>query len=435
MENFIIKKIGINGEGIGYLNRKPIFIMGALIEDEVTVTKTTNKGSYFIADEFKISKKSPHRIEPLCKIVDTCKGCPLMPLHMQQQHQTKIDHVKQSFIKYAHTDLSKLVFHPNSTPYAYRNQCKFVLGKLKDKVVSGLFALESNHLVAIDVCVVHDPQIETIRQSVHQILQQHQTEIYTSKSKSGLKHVVIRTLQNQATVTLTGTFETIDGDLVHNLSQIKDVVGIFYSKQADRKSHLVFGPSTIHLAGKPYLTFDFMNLKLQIAPASFFQLNTAVAQKLYQHAINFVQQDEVVVEAFSGIGVLSLLASKKAKKVIGIDINPQAIVDAQANAKLNNCTNVSFKKLDATKGLKDLVKQEKINTLMVDPPRTGLQPVFCQTLNDSKIKTIIYISCNPSTAAKDTALLQKSYRLVQIDAFDMFSHTPLVETVMVFKRR
>lgn len=424
-----IKKMGINGEGIGYLHQKPVFVEGALAFETVEITNIENYKSYYKASLSKIVKASPHRVVAPCHLINECGACSLMHVDRSFQQQIKVDNLKQALNKYANYRASTIKFHANPVFEGYRNQCKFVLGTDKGKIASGLFARNSNRWVAIDHCLIHDPLLEVIRKQVMELLNKHKVPIAIKTTDQGYRYLVIRVIQQSAQVTLVSTNKADDHLLFKEIGALDYVVGVFLSIN-DQKRVEIFGKETVVVAKNTKLEATLGGIKIRVSPDSFMQLNSRVATNMMHHVISLVKPTYIVVEAFCGVGLMSLMVASKAKRVFGFDNNKSAIKNATQHALDNNIPHAQFQVLDARVGLKEASKKFKKYTLIVDPPRTGLGEGFIAELFKSKIAEIIYVSCNPSTLAKDIATLKERYAIKSIDAFDMFSHTPHIESVV-----
>jgi 23S rRNA (uracil1939-C5)-methyltransferase len=423
-----IKKMGINGEGIGYLNKKPVFVEGALIFEHVEIGEVEDFRSYYKAKLIKVEIPSKHRVVPPCPIAHECGACSLMHADKYLQQQIKIDNVKQALNKYAKFRPATIQFHSNPVFEGYRNQCKFVLGTEHGKIASGLFARNSNRWIAIDHCLIHDPLLEVIRKQVMELMNKHNVPIAIKANDQGYRYLVIRVIQQQAQVTLVSTVKREDSGLYKEIGALDHVVGVFLSTN-DQKRGEIFGKETVVVAKNTKLNATIGGIKVSISPESFMQLNTVVATSMMNHVVSLVKPTDIVVEAFCGVGLMSLMVASKAKRVFGFDNNKSAIKNAIQHALDNNIPHAQFQVLDAKVGLKEASKKFNKYTLIVDPPRTGLGESFIRDIFKSKITQIIYVSCNPSTLAKDISLLKERYNVRSIDAFDMFSHTPHVETV------
>jgi len=221
------------------------------------------------------------------------------------------------------------------------------------------------------------------------------------------------------------------------LNQLKEIPGLnslYQSVDTTKQSNSFFGKNTKLLFGQKGIQVPFSSIQLHLSPEAFFQLNTEQAENLYNYAISKIDPCETLVEAYCGIGAMSLLASSKAKQVYGIELNPQAIQDAKKNARLNQIQNCEFICEDASEGVYRIAKKQKIDTLLLDPPRSGLNDGMLEAILKSQPNRIIYISCNPATLAKNLAILKQSYQVLTIQAFDLFPQTPHVESVVLLSK-
>ncbi len=428
-----IKKIGINGEGIGYLNKKPVFIHGALTFERVIIHQLKEYPTYYKATLKQVIKQNDSRVKPPCYIQEHCGACSMMHASLDFQEKAKLENLKQALYKYAKMRNQNIPLISNPSPLGYRNQCKFILGIDQGNIASGMFESESNRWLGIDHCIIHDPILERIRKQVVALLNKHQIRVAIKVHEEGYRYLIIRVLEGKAQVTLVATKKMDDIKLYKQISELDGVEGVFLSIN-DSKSHEYFGDDIECVAKNKTLDVVISGLSLSISPKSFMQLNTKVATSMMRYVADLINPNEHVVEAYSGTGLMSLLVAKKAASVFGFDINKDAILNATNHALMNNMSNVTFKAMDANLGLKEASKRFKNFTLIVDPPRTGLQKSFIEQLLKSNVSKMIYVSCNPSTLAKDISNLKRKYNVVSIQAFDMFSHTPHVETVVMLSR-
>lgn len=429
-----IKKIGINGEGIGYLNKKPVFVQGALTFERVIIHQLKEFPTYYKATLKQVINQNNDRVKPPCYIQQQCGACSMMHASLDFQEKSKLENLKQALYKYASIRNQKIPLISNPSPLGYRNQCKFILGIDQGNISSGMFESESNRWLGIDHCIIHDPILERIRKQVVALLNKHQVRIAIKVHEEGYRYLIIRVLEGKAQVTLVATKKIDDAKLFKQISELVGVEGVFLSIN-DSKSHEYFGDDIECVAKNKTLDVNIHGLNLSISPKSFMQLNTKVATSMMMYVADLIKPNEHVVEAYSGTGLMSLLVAKKAKSVFGFDINKDAIINANNHVAMNSISNITFKAMDANVGLKEASKRYKSFTLIVDPPRIGLQKPFIEQLLRSNISKMIYVSCNPSTLAKDIASLRQKYNIVSIKAFDMFSHTPHVETVVLMSRK
>ena len=215
---------------------------------------------------------------------------------------------------------------------------------------------------------------------------------------------------------------------------IDGMTGVFQSINTDKKAVAIFGSAVHKLAGEDTMPVKIGDITLSLAPESFFQLNVVQAQEMYKMAVSKIDKCNTLVEAYCGVGAMSLLAHKKAKHIIGIESIPSAVANANENAKKNGIENAQFICDDAAEGLKKIAKEREVDVLLVDPPRSGMDDKMLDAIAQALPKKIIYISCNPSTLAKNLKVLKHNYHVTTILPYDLFPHTPHIESITVLER-
>lgn len=431
-----IKKTGINGEGIGYIDRMPVFVPQALIGEEVEIRIVDKQKRYATAELLRVVKSSKNRIRPKCFIQNTCGACPLMIARYPAQLEYKQDLLKQSLIKYAQIDPRKVArVKASEDVFGYRNQFKLPCAMEEGRLVSGLFMPNSNYFIDVKKCWIHEDGLERVRMDIMHVLNTHGCVSYNPHDKKGIRNLVVRGFDNRYQCTIVTGNDELDERLVSDLMRIKGLTSLWQSIHTIKKTPEVFGNKMMHLAGETSLSMELDGLKLRISPRSFFQLNSKQAVQLYRTIASMVKEDnELIVEAYSGIGAISLYLKDKAKEIIGIESIKDAVVNANQNAALNGCEHVSFLCDDAANKLTYLSKKRSIDVLVVDPPRSGLDDAMLECILRSKIKNIIYVSCNPATLGKNLAVLCSRYNVDRIQPIDIFPHTPHVETVALLSK-
>lgn len=432
-----IKKTGINGEGIGYIDRMPVFVPQALIGEEVEIRIVDKQKRYATAELLRVVKSSKNRIRPKCFIQNTCGACPLMIARYPAQLEYKQDLLKQSLIKYAQIDPRKVArVKASEDVFGYRNQFKLPCAMEEGRLVSGLFMPNSNYFIDVKKCWIHEDGLERVRMDIMHVLNTHDCVSYNPHDKKGIRNLVVRGFDNRYQCTIVTGNEELDERLISDLMRIKGLTSLWQSIHTIKKTPEVFGNKMMHLAGETSLAMELDGLKLRISPRSFFQLNSKQAVQLYRTIASMVKENnELIVEAYSGIGAISLYLKDKAKEIIGIESIKDAVVNANQNAALNGCEHVSFLCDDAANKLTYLSKKRSIDVLVVDPPRSGLDDAMLECILRSKIKNIIYVSCNPATLGKNLAVLCSRYNVDRIQPIDIFPHTPHVETVVQLVRK
>lgn len=431
-----INKMGINGEGIGYFNRLPVFIEGVLKDELVEAKITERHGNYAKAECIKIIEKSRDRIKPVCQYYGKCGGCQLLHMGYYGQLEYKYETLAESLEKYAGIDGEMVEdVRPNPNPLGYRNSLKLPVFEQHHKLVCGLYETNSNHMIEVDQCAIHEDGLERVKKNVLNVLNKYHYHAYDKQTKKGIKGIFLRVLDNHFQLCLVTGETRILKETIDDLGKIQNLVSIYQSIHTT-KSHEFFGKQMIHLYGSKYLIFKLGDLKLNLSTRSFFQLNTAQAQNLYQFVVDNVKDNQdFIFEAYSGIGAISLMLKDKAHRIMGVESIADAVANANMNARNNHIDHVHFVCDDAAVALKHYSKKHKIDTLVVDPPRVGLDDNMLETILRSKIDDIIYISCNPATLAKNLAVLSQRYQVTRIVPFDIFSQSAHVETVCVLTKK
>jgi len=429
-----IEKTGINGEGIGYLKNKPIFIASTLPQEIVEAEITVEKDRYAIGECLRIVEKSSKRVEAPCLVQDRCGGCALMITDVANQEQLKLNNLKQSLLKYMGKFDYRLIsqLQSNPKPYNYRNQCKHPIKLEKKQLVAGFYKAGTNHFVSIKECIVHEDELERAKNAVLRILNKHRCVDFDPPRLQGVRTLIIRSMGDEIQITIVTGKMSLDQTLINDIMNIKSVTSLYHSVNTDRHAMDPFGKRLVHIAGKETLDFEFEGLKFALNPKAFFQLNTHQASVLFNAVKNLIPENKRVVDAYCGIGALSLLLAQKSEKVVGIEFSQDAIDSANSNAKLNDIKNIDFIVGDAAEKLSSL--SSDFDVLVIDPPRSGLSDSMIKAMKEHQFNEIVYISCNPSTLAKNLNDLKSQYRIKKIIPFDLFTHTPLLETVVHLER-
>jgi 23S rRNA (uracil1939-C5)-methyltransferase len=420
-----VKRLGIHGEGIGDTHGFTVFVDGALPGETVTVSIEEVKKNYARAKVLSYQSTSPHRVKAPCPVFGRCGGCQIMHLDYPQQLETKRQRIADAMErigKIFETPVAPCVPSPN--PFAYRNKIQLPV-IVDERVHMGLYAFNSHDLVEIEKCYIHCDLGEEAFQKIRALIR--------ASPDPSLRHIVIKTAvrtnqvlvilvtQGEGAISLPETAEKI----LQAMPEIKGVVQNIH----DSPSNVILGKTFRTLAGQPYIEDQICGLQFKVSPASFFQVNPAQAENLYLKALEYLapQKDETVLDAYCGVGTLSLIIAPHVHKVIGVESVQQAIEDAEENAKKNHIKNASFVCAD----VEDFIATAPaIDAAILNPPRKGCEPQFLEKLADLKPRRIAYISCDPATLARDLSLLKgRGYTIANLQPFDMFPQTVHVETI------
>lgn len=435
-----IKRLGINGEGIGYYRKKIIFIPGALPAEVVVAKIIKEYPRYIEAELVRIKEKSPDRVAFPAKVNPAIGGLELAHLAYPKQLEFKRDNVLEALKKfhprgYSKYKVKKTIAAPEE--WHYRNKAQYQIEQSHGRTSLGLFAPNSHELFDLPAMPTQSQATQDTERKTKSLVEKLHVKIADPyRHIDGLKTIVVR--QAYATHEIQVTLITI-GRNIKNLEQLAeqvmrlpDVVSV-YQNETDWRNPQVWGNKTVRLAGKNQITDEILGKKFALSPQAFFQLNPVQTITLYSKALKFLDltPTETLIDAYSGVGTLGILAADQIKQVIGIETIPEAVEDANHNVELNHIKNANYIQGSVEKILPELVQNGMpIDALIVDPPRTGLAKSLIKTILRVKPKTFVYISCNPSTLAQDLVLLSEAYNVRLIENVDMLPQTPRCECVV-----
>jgi len=431
-----IKKLGINGEGIAYLNKKPVFIEGAFVSEKVLAYDVEDHGKYYKAKVSKILVQSKDRVKPVCKIYDRCQVCSLMPLKYEEQLQAKKDYLTEAVNKYAKINLKVDEILACENPLNYRNSIKLPFFNLKDKLAVGLHKRDTNHYIYLKDCIVQDVNINRIVQEILPILDKYRYRAYDKKTKLGLRYLLVRSFNDEVMVTfVVGKNTKLLDEVLDEIFNLKNVVSINVTTNTKNSNEFVVEPIQT-IRGKKSINADYGDFEFKVSPVSFLQLNTKQAIRMYDKVKELLgSNNKTVLDLYCGVGSITNYVAGNTEKIVGIEINKNAIRDAKENAKKHRVNNAEFVAGDVEEVIKKYAKNKDIDAIIVDPPRVGLSEYTMESIIKSKTKKLIYISCNPSTLGKDLSILLQYYTIKHTTLVDMFAHTMHVESVMLLERK
>lgn len=440
-----IKRTGINGEGIGYYKRLAVFVPDAIVGEVVEVKITKVEEKYAYGEITKIKSQSEHRITPKCKYYGKCGGCSMQHMTYEFQLEQKFNLVVESFERYYDGNINKIKFLPiigMENPWAYRNKSALPVRHDGDKVVVGMYARGSNKLVYIDKSLVENKLITDTIQSTLKILTDRNVDVYNPKFHQGsLRYLVVRGFEETNEVQVTFVLFKEDKKLIKVLNEVlnlEHVESVNYNINSDSKSIEIISGEVIHVGGKKQIQGKLGRLLFNISPDSFFQLNTKQTTVLYDEvkkAGKFTGKEKVL-DLYCGIGSIGLYIADEVAEVRGIDNNEAAIENAKEFARMNNIENAKFYYGNILPHLNNFEEKGFVpDVLVIDPPRRGMELNILNYLQKSKIKKVIYVSCNPSTLVKNLNHLQKNYVIRYVQPVDMFPQTAAVEAVCLLERR
>jgi 23S rRNA (uracil1939-C5)-methyltransferase len=427
-----------DGKGVIKHEGKPIFVPYLLLGEEAEVLITNIKATYSEGRILNRIKTSNERVTPPCQYYESCGGCQLQ--HMSYKEQLKMKKMRVAEVLRRMGDYNGKVddIIPSEVPFGYRNKVQFPFGKdERGHLVAGLYQKGSHRIIDIETCLIENADADQIVRLVKSLCIEHNIEPYDQKYKKGfIRHVMVRKgfVTNEIMVVIiTGKINFPEKQifvdaLVKKFPNIRTIVQNINPEFTD----VVLGYREHVLYGDGFIEDRLGGLLFKIASKSFFQVNPVQTEKLYARALEIAKltKEDVVLDAYSGVGTITLLAAQQAKHVTGVEIVKDAVTNAIENAKVNQIKNVSFIFADASAFLLERAKKEKTyDVLFVDPPRNGCDEGFLQAVKVIKPKRLVYISCEPSSLARDLKKLSDTYDVQYVQPVDMFSQTFHVETV------
>lgn len=441
-----IKKMGINGEGIGYYKRLAVFVDNAMPDEvvEVKITKVFNKYAYGIVNKYKVYSKE--RIKPECPYYGKCGGCSISHMSYQEQLRQKNSVVLGAFERYFNgKKVNDKIFLPiigSMNEFHYRNKSSLPVRHDGNKAVVGMYAANTNMLVYTDECLIENKIVSDTIKGVLDIITKANIDIYNPKFRQGsLKYLVVRGFMNTLEAQVTYVLNNRDDKVVQTLNKVLElpyVKSVNFTINNDPKAIEIITNEVVHYKGNEKIHGKLGHLDFYISPTAFFQLNMDQTVVLYDKIkeIGKFNKKETMVDTYCGIGSIGLYLANTFKEIRGVDINIEAIEDAREVAKINNIDNASFYVGDVLTRLHDFENDGFIpDVLVIDPPRRGLDLNMINFLKKSKINKIVYVSCNPSTLVKNINHLQNNYSIRTIQPIDMFPQTSSVETIVLLVRK
>lgn len=435
-----ITGMGHEGEGVGKFEGFTIFVPGALLGETVRIKVVKVSKNYAYGKLLEVLKSSEYRSEPVCGIYKKCGGCQLQHLSYEGQLQFKTQKVKDVVDRIG--KINDAVIHDTfgmEEPYRYRNKVQLPVGYVDNQVQIGFYAPRSHDIVPMESCNIQDLVADKVMKLTKEWIVTHKLEPYNEEKHSGLiRHIMIRRAfkTDEVMVVIVTKHrelpykEELIDTLVKNVKGIKSIIQNINHKN----TNVILGLENITLWGTDTISDYIGEFKFNISPLSFFQVNPVQTEVLYGKALEYagLTGEETVFDAYCGTGTISLFLSKKAKVVYGVEIVPEAIENAKTNAKENGVSNAEFIVGEAEKVIPQLIDSGiKADVVVVDPPRKGCEKSLLEAIAKMAPERIVYVSCDPSTLARDLGILQElGYKTIEIQPVDMFPQTAHVETVV-----
>ena len=439
-----IDKIVFGGEGLGYYNGFAVFVPMSIPEDELEIEIISVKKTYARGLIKNIIKASPERIDSHKFTFEDFYGCDFAMLKYESQLKYKklmVEEVMRKIAGLPDIEISDVL--ASEDVYNYRNKIIEPFSVYGNKIITGFFKRKSHEVFEVDENILNSKLGNRIIKELKEILNKNKISVYNEITHKGLlRNVMIRTnSNNEAMLVLiinsNKITENIKNLLFRLREKIEEIKSIYISLNS-KKTNTVIGEKNIFIYGEESIKENLNGIEFHISPTSFFQINVKQAKRLYDIAINFFDNidDKYIVDAYSGTGTIGMIMAKKAKKVYAIEIVKSASEDGEKTAKENGIENIEFINGAVEKELVNLINANKrIDTIIFDPPRKGLEASIIDKVAELNLKGVVYISCNPSTFARDVKLFsEKGYILKKLQAVDMFPQTSHIETVALLSK-
>ncbi|MFG6099264.1 23S rRNA (uracil(1939)-C(5))-methyltransferase RlmD [Leptolyngbyaceae cyanobacterium CCMR0082] len=440
-----IDDLSNSGDGVGRWQDRVVFVTDAVPGDTLQVRLTRLKPAYGYGKKLQILEPSPDRIRPVCIVADKCGGCQWQAVAYSKQLQAKESQVQSALERiggFETVPIRPILGAPN--PLAYRNKVTYPLARGPGGTVkAGYYRRGTHQIVNLNQCPIQHESLNPLLVDAKEAIKAQGWSLYNEQKHQGrLRNLALRVSQNTGqtllTLVTTGYLPNVQGQADQWLSEHSSLVGVCLNINPER-TNKVFGEETRCLAGRLYLEEIFLGLRLRIQPTTFFQVNTAQAETLVSLVLEHLnlKGNETVIDAYCGIGTLSLPLARRAAHCVGIEFHPESVAQARQNAALNGLKNTEFFAGAVEKLLLEISAQQSspVDVVVLDPPRKGCDRIVLETLVEIGPNRIVYMSCNPSTLARDLKILcSNGYGLTMVQPADFFPQTTHVECVTFLEK-
>ncbi len=436
-----IDAVSSEGSGVGRFDGQAVFVSGAAVGDDLSVHIIKAKKTYAVGKIIEILKPSEDRIQIDCPYFKQCGGCVYRHISYDAEKRIKTQMVKDAFLRLAHIDVPvrEIV---TALQGRYRNKAEYPVGRDLNGVNIGFYANRSHRIIDAEDCLLQPKEFSEIVEIIRSWIFNNHVSVWNCELESGLfRHIYIRKgfVSGEIMVCLVVTDENIPAKekLVSGLTKISGVKSIVLNINT-KNTNVILGETVKLIWGSEKIIDTLCSVELELSPLSFYQVNHDCAELLYGKAGEYaaLSRGETVIDLYCGAGTIGLSMADKAKKVIGVEIIPEAVEDAKKNASRNNIQNAEFYCMDASDAVKMLRdKNIKPDVVLLDPPRKGCAGEVLECVAEMNPEKIVYISCDVSTQARDCAALSKlGYVTLEATPVDMFPRTAHVECVALLTK-
>lgn len=430
-----------DGSGIGKYDGIAVFVANTAIGDEIKAHIIKSKKSYAIAKTVEIIKPSPDRIQPDCPVFSQCGGCVYRHITYDAEKNIKWRRVRDALKRIGGIDITPDEIIGAENISHYRNKAQYPVGADGGTQI-GFYAPHSHRIVDCRSCKLQPSEFEEILEIFDRWISENKISVYNGQTHTGyVRHIYLRRTEKTGQIMVCAVvngerIKALDS-LVEKLKNVENVKSIVLNRNKE-KTNVILGEECQTLWGEGYIEDELCSLRLRISPLSFYQVNSAQTERLYQKAKEYACLDtsQTLVDLYCGIGAIGLTMAKSVKRLIGVETVEQAVENAKINAGINSITNAEFICGDAADLARELAeKGVKPDVIISDPPRKGCDEVLIRTINQMSPERIVYVSCDPATLARDCKRLgEYGYQLKKAAPLDLFPRTAHVETVVLMSR-
>lgn len=446
-----IEGMAFGGNGIAHVGGMTVFVEGGIAQDRARIRIVQKKRRYALARVLEVIEPSAYRVDPPCVYADCCGGCSLQSMRLDVQRQFKKSHVIES-LQHIGKIKEPPVLEPIASPLAlgYRNKVEWTCSPLRwvaegsdDSALQPGIGFHAprvfSKVIDMEACLLVPETGNDMYRAIRSIILSSELPVYDQKRHEGfwrfvmLRHSVFED-RWMVNVITSRQENGISMRMAGQLQECFPAIGTIVNNVTSKKAQIAVGEAETVLSGPGYLRERIGELEFRISANSFFQTNTRGAEILYETVAAFadLQGDETVLDLYCGTGAIALYLANRAKAIVGIELAPSAVADASANARRNGIENCTFFQGDIRKAYPAL--PDRPDVIVLDPPRSGLHPDIVKHLLQNGPGRIVYVSCNPTTLARDAAMLAGRYALTRIQPIDMFPHTYHIESVAALVR-
>ena len=428
-----------NGKGVIKIDGEVLFVDNLIIDEEATIMVQYKRAQVYYGKIVKLLTKSVYRVEEYCNVCGSCGGCQFGKLLYEKTLDFKSKRVE---VLLSSIYNKKIPIIENHSKLGYRNKIIIQTKTFSNKKFFGFYKEGTHDIVDINECSLVKNEINTFMKFIKPLLINSNLSFYDESSNQGLiKALAVRfsdfTKELLVTLIVTKYSKEIFNDLFANIKKNKDKyrVSSLTVNINPQTNNILFGPRTIHIFGHGHIEEQINGYRFKLSTTSFFQVNTIDATVLFSEAIAMAKlsKNDIVIDAYCGVGTIAILASKYCQRIIGVDIVSSAIIDANMNKKDNNISNIDFVCQDINSYI--LNNKHFFDCVFVDPPRKGLDTTFIEVLLTILPKKIVYISCSPETLTRDLLLLSSHYEIIDVKLVDMFAYTYNIESIVALQRK